>query len=944
MNGRHRLVRRHRRSLGLLAATSLVAGLSAVATVTAAPPASAADPCVTPTLRDVMVSQGLPSYSSLTRGKTTLARFYLSTPSCIPTGTTVNVKAGSLTISSSPVTVPITAPLPLPPLGPITTSPIQQSAADPYFSIPGALINPATTGRSEVFFSATLDFDVKRDGQVIASDRVTFSNRPGSTTRISAFVEGVANPLRVLVVPMGDLGTDAAPKTAASQFPPAATSALQRGMNAVSRVMPLRDGVSDLLAKTGGLQYTVSGGMVDLNGLMPGGVYCGVAGDFSRTIEPKLTSTLNAWNKENPAAYADRVLGVIWQGVSRGPNTDANSASCLEGYASFSSGAAWARVIDERAAAPARSSLTGSLAVMELAHTVGDVAVTTTNNTRHSLELEADGTAKDRAFNIANQQWIRDDRTSQRFQTDSSWHDDSTLLEPKNWSYLQCYLTTPAIGAPTNTNCPSPGGLGGNAAASADLSGSFFLAGSTDGTPQGTEVDSYFDDNTRYEPPVDSSSYRLVQRDALGGITLNSGVAVNFTHSDHSGNDRNHTHVSTAGTFGTELESDADTVRIEFWKGNPATDPAAVLLYSRNKGTAPQFLSVQVGGTSVTISATADQPQDLRLYAHHVCPGGANPIFTNQEGITVGRTTVFVERVDTTLSCPGGRMLFTLGDGYLTAQQSDTVSTVGGLIASAAIYEPGVGAVFTVKKAVALSGAARDSAGRSVDDLRWTLAGPSFPTPVEVARGSSASYRPPSAGLIAGTYVLTLEGRDANGLLVTSASRSLDILGDRDLDGLADVVELQITCSAGAADNPLNAVGDSDFDGVADIVDLQPCVTTSNIGVDFNPNSLNTGSQGNTFSAKISGSPIDLRTLPLSAYQVLQVAGYDMGRQPDGTDTTIQPLSVHAESATSATVKFNRSQLNAFLQAKQITGNVPIFIGSTAAGLRGVDTTAPGAF
>jgi hypothetical protein len=950
MHGRHRLVR-SRRGLGIVTATGLVAGVTAWSLASSASPVAAADACTTPALRDVMVSQGLPSYTSLTRGKSALARFYLSAPSCIPAGTTLNITNGSLVVGSNVTPVEISSPVPLPPLGPITTSPVQQSEADPYFLVPGTLLNPPALGRTEVSFSATFDFAVSRAGQVVDTGRITFDKRPGTTNRITAFVEGTPQPLRTLVVRMGDAGTAAAPKTVASQFPPAtAEPALQRGMAALSRLMPLRDGISDLATKTGGLQYSVAAGMIDLQQFMPNGSkYCGLAGDFNAYIEPKLLEARNAWNKENPNAIADRVLGVIWEGISRGPNTDANSTTCIEGIASFSTGAAWARVIDERpgtATTPARPALTGSLMAMELAHTVGSVSSTSDNRTRHSLATEADGTAPDRAFNIANQSWIARDRTAQRFQTDGTWHDDSTLLEVRDWDFLQCYLTAkPLVGSPTATSCPQPGGLGGNAAASADRSGSFFLAGTTDGTAAGTEVDSYFDDNTRYEPPVADSPYRLVQRDALGRIVLNAGVAVSFERSDHTHADgANHAHTSDRGSFGTELESDADTVRIEFWKGNPATSSDAVLLYSRNKDVAPQVLSVNVAGTSVSLVATDDNPADLRLYAHHVCPGGTSPLFTNERGTTVGRTTVFVERIDLSGSCSGGQLLFTVGDGYLTAQQADAASSLESTLASAAIYEPAVDAAYTVRRAIALSGSARDRVGRELDDIAWFLDGPGQPGTEPIAIGKVGTYQPPAEGLLPGTYTLRMVARDGDTPVVT-ATRTLTVLADDDFDGLSNAFELAQSCyGASAKDDPLNAVADSDLDGTADIVDPAPCVTTSNITVDFNPNSFNLGSSGNTFSARVSGSPVDLRTLPLSAWEVQQVAGYKTGVQPDGSVVRIRPVSVNPDTATTATVKFDRGQLAAFMQSKKITGTTPIFIGSSTAGLRGVDAIAPDAF
>lgn len=928
---------RRRRLLTLAAATAVLAGF--VVASTASP--SSADTCTTPVLSDVMVSQGLPSYARLVQGKTALVRFYLRTPTCVPVGTVVQVTGGSLQVSSAQTPVPLSEALPLPPIGPVSTAPVQNSAGDPYFVVPGTSLLPNPLDRSKVTFSATINYRVTPSSGSPVDSSLTLTYLPGTTVPISATVERLGNPLRVLVVPMGDLGTATAVKTAASQFPDAATSTLASGMTSLNRVLPVRDGVSDLITKSGGVQYTLSQGFIDLHQYMPNGIYCGAVGDFTY-ISSKLDQARNAWNAANPGSPADKALGVIWRGVSRGATTDANSSSCFEGYAQIGGTYAWSRVIDSSSLRP---GLAGSLSEMELAHTLGSLVGPRSDGTGHSTLVNADSTAPDRAFNVYTQSWIQDDRTALKFESDAGWNDGSTLLERDDWNYLQCSLTPAPLTPPSSYDCPVPGKTGGNAAASADHSGSFFLSGSTDGTPSGTEVDSYFDSNVRYEQPDDTSSYRLIQRDVTGAAVKNVGVTVTFGGESHSGGSPEASAPSSTGSFGTEAESDARTTRVEFWKGDPTTSPAnAVLLYARNKDTAPQFISVQVSGTTASVSATDNNPQDLRLYISEQCPnnGGTHPLVTGLKGTVLGSTTAFVAPVDTSRACSGGQLLFKVGDGYLTAQQGQS-SPAGGMTASSAIYSPLPGTAITSKGVVAVAGAARDAAGKALPNVSWVLSGPSYPSGQQVVVGTNGQYAP-HAGLLAGDYTLRLEGRDAGGTLLTTATRSFSVLLDSDGDGIPDSAEHQSCYAPGAELDPTNATLDSDGDGLANIADPEPCTTTNNLIVDFNPNSFNTGSSGNYFTARLSGSPVDLTTVALQDYQVMQVGGYLLGAQTDGSTYTVPPISLSNVTSTSADVKFDRASLQNYMRAKGITGAVPVFIGAPRVGLRGSDPLSPNSF
>ena len=72
--------------------------------------------------------------------------------------------------------------------------------------------------------------------------QITFSNRPGTSTSISAAFDRPSNALGILFVPMGD-----ATKTYSTQWTTSAQQALQDGMTAaVARQYPLFAGIGNL--------------------------------------------------------------------------------------------------------------------------------------------------------------------------------------------------------------------------------------------------------------------------------------------------------------------------------------------------------------------------------------------------------------------------------------------------------------------------------------------------------------------------------------------------------------------------------------------------------------------------------------------------------------------------------------------------------------------------
>src|SRR5437773_1786479 len=105
-----------RRRVGRIIGLSMASVLLAAGAVVAVPGTSGAvDVCNgnwAPLLRDITINQGLGTYTPVTRGKTTLVRLFLGTPSCAPqnserlTGATLTAKDGTQTLVSGLATTP----------------------------------------------------------------------------------------------------------------------------------------------------------------------------------------------------------------------------------------------------------------------------------------------------------------------------------------------------------------------------------------------------------------------------------------------------------------------------------------------------------------------------------------------------------------------------------------------------------------------------------------------------------------------------------------------------------------------------------------------------------------------------------------------------------------------------------------------------------------------
>lgn len=956
MNGRHRLVRR-RRGLSVLASTGVVAGL-VVAMPALNSPAAAADPCLTPKVADVMVTQGLPNYKRLVQGKRGLVKVFLQTPSCAPVGTAIRVTKADLTVSGTGFTgvIPPLATLPLSQIAPATASPVPTSQGDPVFGVPGdALKAPAgVLNEVTVGFKAVLEFtSTYKDskGNSFSQDGRLEVTQDEEGKAITALLGAVSNPLRVLTVPMGDPGTLLAPKTADSQFGTNDKAALTRGLTAVARVLPVADGVSGLDETKGGLRSSMSSGLIDVGAVTATDRFCGNRENFT-DIDRQLNLARINWNSVNPQAPADRAYGVIAQGLSRG-GVDGTATTCADGYASINGTTAWGRVVEveeptlttpKPSPAPVRA-FTGALATMELLHTTGSVASGDSRNDGdfHSSNTQADVTAPDRAWNVPDQTFLANDRSSMAYRKDGVWNDGNALMEKRDWDKLVCQLTPALAGG---AECPTSAAVG-RAGAVLDPGasfGSFFLAGETDGTPEGTDAHTYVDEDRNYEQPNDASDYRFVQLDAQGNVLANDGFTVVATYSHHHG-PADEGGVSTHGTFGTEFPAVEETTELRLYKGDPTSDPSAVLLHSRPRDDAPEFFATSVSGRTVAVQALDAAPDNLRLDVFHVCPGGLTSPIVNAAkpqriaGTSTSPVAVFAEVADTSLGCANGFLSYRLSDGFLVSTRDETSTSPGLGVATAAIYAPLGTAPLASRKVIALAGEGKDVFGRAATSYVWSIQGPSYPAATPIASGAATSFYPPPGGLLAGNYVVTLRTTSLDGS-TASAARGFTVCQDTDGDGLCDQAEL-LPCYAGlgydAVTSQANAHLDSDVDGVDNSADSAPCVSLNNATAQFTATALNTSANGNTVMMKVASSVVDLSKVARADVGIAQIAGH---RLPE----PMPALSWVVESPGFAKVTFDRQLLSAFLNSRSMTGPTPVFIVAPAAGLRAGDAHAPHSF
>lgn len=574
---------------GVLSALVLVAGLIAVGSSSGATTQKAPACNLVPQLRDVTINQGVGAYPVLVNGKETLVRFYLSMPSCAGSGASIQVKEGTtLTVSGggtvdNPTPVPTSTAYPV--IASFTAAPMTDSTGDPKFVVPASMVS--RSGAFTASFSMTLRYQSKptRTGALTAG-QITFSNRPGTTTPITASFDRPSNALGVLFVPMGD-----ATKSYSSQWTAAGQQALQDGMTAaVARQYPVPSGTG-ALGGTGGLRYSVTPTLLDLKrlNLLDGqGRFCGTGANYD-LIKAELAQFRLSHNAVNPNAQANRVVGVIDPAIGLGP-----PSPCFEGMAVVNSQEAWALAIPGR---------TGNLIGLELAHTLG---LTPPNRESpfdgaHSQNIAAENPSLNRRYNTVQRSFITIDRSLLKPSATNPPPDNvNTLLEVPDHAFLLC-----VFGGTPNSECTSygPGTVSATAPVAATLS--FVMSGTTTsdnpggicgtctGAATGTSiVESYFASTVPQTAPSPSSAYRLVQRATGGALLTNQGVPVSFQHSEHGNASKDDTHSS--GLFSFALPFDSNANRIELWKGAPGA-AGSLILYARDRTTPPVVSSFSVG-------------------------------------------------------------------------------------------------------------------------------------------------------------------------------------------------------------------------------------------------------------------------------------------------------------------------------------------------------------
>ena len=590
-------VTRRRPWVSLLAVALAVASLSAIqgSSATAAPACA-----LTPQLRDIAITQGVGSYNPLVRGKEALARVYLSLPSCAAKAASIAVTGATLRVTTPSGTTPInpdnlvTNPAPL--LAPYANAPAVDSPADSRFVIPGSVLAPAATAaRFTATMTVTVNYSAKASNTATpVTGNVTFATRPGTTTPISSVVEKRSNALRILVVPMGDPTV-----SYAQQFTSSDQATTASAMRALARTLPVPDGTGDLASPstTAGIRYAVAPTIADVRSFRQsvGGVtkFCGTAANFDG-VAANLSTFLQAWNANNQAVPADRVIGVVSGSLSFG-----GDAGCAEGMSKVGQPITWTR-LDAGGSSP---SQTGSTMAMEIAHTFGDVPLNAANadpfSRYHSKNIQADDTAPNRAYNVPTRQFLATDRTIMAVR--DTWNDQTTLFEPSDWAFTLCALTP----TPLPASCPTSTTTIGTAE-NVGNEPTFVISGViTEGHPHTAEItESYFRNGVPRFTGDNTSSFRLIQETAGGAILSNVGIPVTFTTSDHH-EETDPVGPPDSGTV-TDEPTATFTAAVPF---NTAADRIKLMdgtdvLYSRNRVPAPEVTSVSGAGVGSTERAS----------------------------------------------------------------------------------------------------------------------------------------------------------------------------------------------------------------------------------------------------------------------------------------------------------------------------------------------------
>lgn len=415
--------------------------------------ANCTDSQLIPRVAEVLVSQGAPGYARLARGKETIVRAYLATPtnctvttrqSIAPFSATLDVMNGD---SPAPAQLREYAPL----SGKVGAATQIYSTADPFFVVPASYLAPTSINSFTANFTLTITYT--RNGLA-----TTYTTSPPATTKP---VDQKTNALRVLVVPMGDPTSASIQWSNSANTPtgPTAEETLQNVMANAARAFPMPTGVTPALtaSSTGGIRYVPGPTLLDVKSL---GLYktsnnvtkfCANGANWStsqvttgayagHTLKADLLQRLADYNLLNTPP-ADVVLGVI-EGAIAWKSTD--NLGCDDGRATTPASKvpgqiAWVRVSTDPAYPTPLQ--------MELMHPFG----ISKTGTFHSPNIEADAFAPDHGYNVLQRKVGStvsgalgvNDHSIMNYNTVSPnppYTKDNTLLEPTDWAEALCDL------------------------------------------------------------------------------------------------------------------------------------------------------------------------------------------------------------------------------------------------------------------------------------------------------------------------------------------------------------------------------------------------------------------------------------------------------------------------------------------------------------------------
>ncbi|HYI23501.1 MAG TPA: hypothetical protein VEX62_12810, partial [Candidatus Limnocylindrales bacterium] len=334
-----------------------------------------------------------------------------------------------------------------------------------------------------------------------------------------------------------------------------------------------------------------------------------------------------------------------------------------------------------------------------------------------------------------------------------------------------------------------------------------------------------------------------------------------------------------------------------------------------------------VDGETVTVTATDQTPENLRLDLYYVCGGQSMPIAVALTPDVTGATTAsFQTNYDPSLSCAGGTIEAALTDGFL---RTTTPPGSGEPVASdpkppvAATYGPPLGSTYLTSDVIPFHGIGEDADDGTLigASLRWFIRLASAPCcGTLVGTGGSVDFE--AGGLAPGDYIVTLLATDPDGQTDTAESL-IHVIPDSDHDGFSDAAETNTCFGAGAATDGSTPSGDADSDGLPNASDPEPCVaaTVYNAIVDFNPNDLNLTSSGTPITVFIQTPGRDIRQIVGSSVRIVEASG---------ATTNIANVG-WSVSGSVGTAKFARQPLITFLRSNGVTtGTVWIVVSGSS--------------